>query len=523
MNREIISNTSPISSSFCTPSPEETKEEDLLRETNAYNALLQDGGQPSHPVFVGFDDLDGLKEYADILWYWRFFGGDRMLFRNQLGDWKEFREYQSKIRKRHGNHTTTRDRFSQYRRIVRESAQDMEPSWVTTICKDLRRQNRLDNWNEYRAYHYQKLKNFQRLIEHATETLHVKEQRLRAAESSLSNALANEDVLGAQDVMTSERRRRDVGEGVEMAKSRSTRAESNDMTIEVKRTCRQLRSAINDHHNATETDAKQRVRKAYELEGLREGVTFAHARLGGFEIDVQRWKTLLRWIDQQYPTVAADCASPFQGTHHSDLTRLYHRESRKRYSLRSGSECYLLGVTRPEAEPLRLVRSRHSSSITKSKSNRRLQRGCTSISYDEGQFELGGNHGEILEESCPSHALKDNTSSHLPAQVQRRSERLSNLRSVKQQVASTKDVLGPKHTFRISKTRAGKDSQTAIKQTTPTDFQTRNPRISGNSTLEASRIQQKPKTVSSLNNLRRSKRVLSRSSNLHQRTIGQLA
>lgn len=42
-------------------------EEQLCKEREAYNALVDDGGQPSHSVDLGFDVLDNPKEYKDII------------------------------------------------------------------------------------------------------------------------------------------------------------------------------------------------------------------------------------------------------------------------------------------------------------------------------------------------------------------------------------------------------------------------------------------------------------------------
>ena len=100
-------------------------ERDLREERESYDALVGDKGRPSHPVRLGFDVLDNPGEYKDIISYWRnyeerfFHTSDRFVFCRQLKRWKDFREFQQKIRHYH----IQRDTFSDYQQRVREHRQ----------------------------------------------------------------------------------------------------------------------------------------------------------------------------------------------------------------------------------------------------------------------------------------------------------------------------------------------------------------------------------------------------------------
>ena len=60
-------------------------ERHLREEREAYDALVQEGGQPSHPVELEFGILDNTEEYKDIVSYWEPRAG-QCLFLPQLND-----------------------------------------------------------------------------------------------------------------------------------------------------------------------------------------------------------------------------------------------------------------------------------------------------------------------------------------------------------------------------------------------------------------------------------------------------
>lgn len=62
--------------SLYTPTPAPKSPATILalepfREKEAYEALIQDGGQPCHPIRPGFNILDNPEECNDIISYWK--------------------------------------------------------------------------------------------------------------------------------------------------------------------------------------------------------------------------------------------------------------------------------------------------------------------------------------------------------------------------------------------------------------------------------------------------------------------
>jgi len=60
-------------------------EEQLRKEKEAYNTLVNDSGRPSHLVHLRFDVLDNPGKYKDIISYWKSLPRTgRVLFLAQL-------------------------------------------------------------------------------------------------------------------------------------------------------------------------------------------------------------------------------------------------------------------------------------------------------------------------------------------------------------------------------------------------------------------------------------------------------
>jgi hypothetical protein len=88
------------SSSFSTTpvtDEEEGRKEPWHQEQESYQALVADGGHPSHPTDLGFDVIDNpgkYEQYKDIFRFWYFKGTTfHSELQHQLIEWREFREY----------------------------------------------------------------------------------------------------------------------------------------------------------------------------------------------------------------------------------------------------------------------------------------------------------------------------------------------------------------------------------------------------------------------------------------------
>jgi hypothetical protein len=94
-------------------------------EQESYQALVVDGGQPSHPISLGYNVIDNPGEYdkyKDILWFWHSHGNTfHCEFHNQLITWRHFQEVQDRMRK----FFVPRNKFNEYENLIRESLADL--------------------------------------------------------------------------------------------------------------------------------------------------------------------------------------------------------------------------------------------------------------------------------------------------------------------------------------------------------------------------------------------------------------
>ncbi|KAI9670499.1 MAG: hypothetical protein M1817_004366 [Caeruleum heppii] len=141
---------SPLSSSeISTPpplDPQEQEKERLRQENEAYEALIQDGCHPSHPVHRRFDVLDDPGDHKAIVSYWESPPGiGDYLFTTQLNAWRRFRHYQQNIRR----HYLQRDQFPHYQEKVRERRRRHGYGGLIQLHPDRQQQSRLDDWMEF--------------------------------------------------------------------------------------------------------------------------------------------------------------------------------------------------------------------------------------------------------------------------------------------------------------------------------------------------------------------------------------
>ncbi|KAK5017423.1 hypothetical protein LTR16_001574 [Cryomyces antarcticus] len=187
---EQISSTSATharsrSSSVVTPDPEDHKEDYLREEKEAHDALILDGGLPSHPIDTGFDILDEPGQYADIISFWRD-GGSRGwdIIQEQVGVWKEFRAYQEIVRQSRADP----EKFARHTQRVRDYRREKALQGDIELCQDRRQQSRLDDWKEYQFYQYRTADRFTRQMKYAEMRLKLSQERLQAAQEAGQSA-----------------------------------------------------------------------------------------------------------------------------------------------------------------------------------------------------------------------------------------------------------------------------------------------------------------------------------------------
>jgi len=152
--------------------------EDFLREEKeARNALLLDGGRPSHPIDSGFDIMKAPGQYAEIISYWSRGGNGLGMFCDQFGVWKEFREYQESVRQSR----TDPERFAKYAQYVHDYRCEKGHEGDIELHQNRKKQSRLDDWKEYQLYQFRAADRFTRAMKYAAVRLERAQEKLRVA------------------------------------------------------------------------------------------------------------------------------------------------------------------------------------------------------------------------------------------------------------------------------------------------------------------------------------------------------
>ncbi|KIW24852.1 uncharacterized protein PV07_10540 [Cladophialophora immunda] len=300
------------SSSASTIDPEKDKEEGWQEEVEAYHALVAEGGRPSHPVTFGYDVIDNPEEYEqyrDILWFWHSqYGGYYAEFRYQLIEWREFREYQDRKRR----YYVPRNRLQEYETLIRESQADAGCKWDLPVLEDRHQQNRLEDWNEFRAFYYRRLKAYEKLVAPAKQNLLLREKQLKDAQSRLTDVISDPQVLSARigDIVASRRAIAEANSRVESAEKELEAAQRNKSKKEtalIEIAQQKLHSAGDNLKQVSGSEEMRRLRDGSELQCAEEVVVIAGAELRAAQLDVKRWEVFVKWIDAQYPAIAAEC------------------------------------------------------------------------------------------------------------------------------------------------------------------------------------------------------------------------
>lgn len=170
----------------------------LQRETEAYSALVADGGRPSHPLSLLEDIVNDPGEYREILSFWQSLkqhiidlrDNEWKVFSIQLGRWESFRQLQQYARGLHvkeweenrrrarehnfddeqlvfvfrqyrtwedfvGRPTTrVEDRFPIYVKMLKDRLTKHGFTRTFELDEDPARQDKLTTWIEYLGYEY---------------------------------------------------------------------------------------------------------------------------------------------------------------------------------------------------------------------------------------------------------------------------------------------------------------------------------------------------------------------------------
>ncbi|KAL8646623.1 MAG: hypothetical protein Q9210_006034, partial [Variospora velana] len=181
LRREVIlCNSLSRSSTISTPpfDDEAALQESLRIEKESYNALVSEGGIPSHPVALGFGILENPREYKDIISYWKSHSTPgHFVFTSQLKAWRAFRRYQQTVRR----YFTQRGRFPDYQQRVLDRRLRHGLEGDVRLLEDQEQQSKLEDWVEYQGAVIQTLESFEKKVEEAC-------QKLESAQRALAEA-----------------------------------------------------------------------------------------------------------------------------------------------------------------------------------------------------------------------------------------------------------------------------------------------------------------------------------------------
>lgn len=170
--------TPPPSVSRLTPPYFEFLENRPRREKEAYETLIQEGGQPSHPIELTLSAVKKLQKYKDIISYWKQFRDcERTPYSTQLADWRAFRTFQDRIRA----HYQSQNSFPDYPRYVNELRRRHNFEGNADIRLDYTQQSGLDEWMEYQHHHLENCDNLEEPLNRAKGELDAAKKELYEA------------------------------------------------------------------------------------------------------------------------------------------------------------------------------------------------------------------------------------------------------------------------------------------------------------------------------------------------------
>ncbi|KIW37304.1 uncharacterized protein PV06_10644 [Exophiala oligosperma] len=290
---------------------ERDREEGWQEEEEAYHALVAEGGRPSHPVTLGYDVIDNpnnYEQYKDVIWFWHWKGGYYTVFFTQLMEWRRFREMQDKKR----SYYIPQNRFQEYQDSVHESQTDAGWKYDLRVLEDRHQQNRLEDWNEFRAVYYRRLKACEKRVAPAHANLLVREKEFEDAKARLIDVVTDTQVLysrfseiraSQKEVAKAQSRVESAEEALRAAKQIRSKRKATLMRM----AHQEIASARDNLKQVSGTEEMRRLRDGYDLHIADKVMVIAKGKLRAAELDVKRWKVFLKWIDDQHPAIAAEC------------------------------------------------------------------------------------------------------------------------------------------------------------------------------------------------------------------------
>ncbi|KAK5429751.1 hypothetical protein LTR55_012471, partial [Exophiala xenobiotica] len=180
------------------------------------------------------------------------------------------------------------------------------------VLEDRHQQNRLEDWNEFRAFYYRRLKAYEKRVAPAHANLIVRQKEFEDAQARLTDVITDTQVLfsrfseiraSQKEVAEAESRAASAEEALQAAKQSRSKRKATLMRM----AHQEIASARDNLKQVFGTEEMRRLRDGYDLHIVEEVMVIAKGELRGAELDVKRWKVFLKWIDDQYPAIAAEC------------------------------------------------------------------------------------------------------------------------------------------------------------------------------------------------------------------------
>lgn len=287
-------------------------EEHALREREAYEALIRDGGQPTHPIEIGLKVLDEPGICEDIISYWKLASEcGREPFLTQLRSWEVFRKWQDQIRK----YYVSQNRFSEYPQYVNERRRRFNLEANADLRPERIQQSRLDDWLEYQNFQLHRREKLESQIKEAEQVLDAAQKEFDEAENPEIKVMfkqvnydISEDFLNNQrarnviDLRQARRATKYAEREVELSKNPYKFVGTKEMVP------RTLMEAVPP---MTRLENSKKIENKYLL---RAKVLDAAECLVSFKKNLKWNKFMVDWVEQQRPVIASRWATSIDDT-----------------------------------------------------------------------------------------------------------------------------------------------------------------------------------------------------------------
>ncbi len=304
-------NTPALSVERLTPPFFEYEEDRPRIEKEAYEALIREGGQPSHPIGITFSDAKKLREYHHIISYWTQFGEcAHSPYSTQLAHWRAFRNFQDNIRERYESQNS----FPDYLHHINELRRRYNLEGNADARLDCTEQSGLADWMEYQHQHLENCENLEEPLNLAKEELdHAKEELYEAGDSQFGDKVEEEIGSEAEGYSAPSREPhswKKLNRKIHKAKTATKYKEREVQLLEHKANVAQADGSkeISEEDQTKAAEAMQQLEKAQKkvtkLE-LRLNLIEATRALASIQRELKYNKILVDWAEQQIPVIAA--------------------------------------------------------------------------------------------------------------------------------------------------------------------------------------------------------------------------